>query len=417
MIKTAVVAINLASLFLLNLYFGQNVDATSDFPTEVTPSTEYTVSIKITKEDIDGFAKVEQELPVGFESAEPLETQGATFTFKDQKVKFIWMALPPASEITVKYKVKTSANISGSYSVTGRFSYIHNNERTNLDIPETNGKVQEEIVENNTTTTTEPEKTEEPEVKTPSFTAARSIKKIDTKQYEVSITINAENVGNFAKMEEVIPEGFTASELNSNGGMFSFLDGKVKITWMSFVTGNSTVSYRLTAEENTYGTFSVSGKVNYIANKENATYVINSTSITIEKPKEEIVENTTSNNNENTTTSDNNNNSGNNNKVTNTPNPETGISYKVQVAAIKSTFEVGKFKSYYNLYDKVDMELHEGWTKYTVGKFPNYKNARDKRNAVWSNTKIKDAFVTAYNQGTRITVQEALMVSKQQWVK
>lgn len=414
MIKTAVVAINLAGLFVLNLFLSQSVNIASDFPEEVQPSKEYTVTITLKKQSIDGFAKVEQELPVGFENAEPIETQGATFTFKDQKVKFIWMALPPSEEISVSYKVKTSATISGNYTVTGRFSYINNNERTNMDVPTVTGKVAEEVSDNKAIT--EPEKTEEPEVKVPSFSAERSIKKIDAKQFEVSINLKAENVGNFAKMEEIIPEGFSASELNSNGGMFSFLDGKVKITWMSFVTGNSSVSYRLTAKENTYGAFSVSGKVNYIANKENATYVINPTSITIEKPKEEIVENS-NNNSEKTTTSDKGNNSTNNNKVTNTPNPETGITYKVQVAAIKSTFEVSKFKTYYKLYDKVDSELHEGWTKYTVGKFPNYKSARDKRNNVWSGTKIKDAFVTAYNQGTRITVQEALMISKQQWIK
>ena len=46
------------------------------------------------------------------------------------------------------------------------------------------------------------------------------------------------------------------------------------------------------------------------------------------------------------------------------------------------------------------------------------KEARDKRNQVWAeNNKINDAFVTAYNSGERISVQEALMISKQKWFK
>ena len=62
------------------------------------------------------------------------------------------------------------------------------------------------------------------------------------------------------------------------------------------------------------------------------------------------------------------------------------------------------------------MDMHEGWHKFTVGQFNRYKEARNHRENVRSNNKIVGPFVTAYNQGTRITVQEALMITKQQWV-
>lgn len=101
----------------------------------------------------------------------------------------------------------------------------------------------------------------------------------------------------------------------------------------------------------------------------------------------------------------------------NLPVPEKGVVFRVQVGAGRKKIDYVSFFKALNIYEKIRMEQHEGWFKYTIGKYDKYVDARDKRNEIWQTTPIKGAFVSAYNNGVRITVQEALMITNQKWVK
>jgi hypothetical protein len=93
-----------------------------------------------------------------------------------------------------------------------------------------------------------------------------------------------------------------------------------------------------------------------------------------------------------------------------------GLVFKVQVCATHRTVDANFVKTNYKLQDEVIQEMHEGWFKFTVGGYGQYVEARNKREDLAPNN-LPGPFVTAYNNGNRITVQEALMISKQQWVK
>jgi hypothetical protein len=94
----------------------------------------------------------------------------------------------------------------------------------------------------------------------------------------------------------------------------------------------------------------------------------------------------------------------------------TSVTFKVQVCATRREVSAGTVQSSFKLPETVIQEMHDGWFKFTVGGWSTYADARSKREEL-APYSLPGPFVTAYNSGTRITVQEALMITKQNWVK
>jgi hypothetical protein len=100
------------------------------------------------------------------------------------------------------------------------------------------------------------------------------------------------------------------------------------------------------------------------------------------------------------------------------PSAEKGITYKVQILAAHRVVDKSYLKKKFSFEEDYNIENHNGWIKYTTGMYAQYKDARDARVRITNaSSKLPGPFVTAYNDGERITVQEALLVSKQLWYK
>lgn len=253
-------------------------------------------------------------------------------------------------------------------------------------------------------------------------------------EFTVEINVKKSGVKGFARVQETLPLGLTAIALDNKGGTFSFLDQKMKIIWDNLPADeNIKVSYRVAVSDNVAGDLTITGAFSYVDNNDPKKEVIPATDISV-KAKTTLAannatENTTTTNvttqsnqdntqppQDNTTTSNVQNTTANNTTAT-IPTPEKNVSYKVQICALsKMQRGTAYFESKYNIGDKVSMELHEGWRKYIVGKYTKYQEARDYRENIRSKG-VENPFVTAYNSGKRVTVQEALMVSSQQWVR
>lgn len=482
MIKYLILFIHLIGFSFYQLIFG-DVSVSQNVPSSFKAGEEVVVEVVIKKEGVGGFAKVQQTLPEGF-IAEIIEAKGATFSFKDNIVKFIWMALPSENEFKVSYKLKTIESIEGDFSIAGKFSFIDENERKNIEIPSSSitiskvdlvaeeKNVEEEpiaevieetisevVEESNAELNKEPVEKVVDEVVTENVaeTAAieetvaennsveincfRNIDKDDNNNtYNVTVKISQSKLEGFAKIVETIPAGFTAEVIDSKGGVFSFKNNEAKILWMAAPSEKEfDISYKLIAEDALSNEYTINGSFSYLDKDVTQKYIINSTDFSftklVEEPIADVIEENptakaleesaevkeesqlveqveevtnvkeTPKVEENPTV----------NKITSTPNPETGVSYKIQVGAGHQKVSSNYFANKFSLTDKVATESHQGWIKYLVGSYTDYKSARDKRNLVRSN--VKTAFVTAYNQGTRITVQEALMISNQKWYK
>ena len=279
----------------------------------------------------------------------------------------------------------------------------------------------------------------------------RNVSHIENGEYLVSLKVEKGTFKSFGKIEEYIPEGFIASEGENQNGQFSFRNNVVKILWMTLPEENTLeVTYNLKSETDLLESVRVHGMFSYLNADQSEqiemqastfkNYYINESlpnepiveeaeissstddSITSENEVIDIPEEIESNGEdalkEEIASDESENSNQLINDITNIPSPETSVTYKVQLAAGKKEVDQKYFVKVHNISEQVSIEYHESWYKYTIGKFDIYKQARDKRNEIWNkDNKINDAFVTAYNSGERITVQEALMISNQKWFK
>lgn len=454
---------NLFVILVLQLFPG-DVSITLQAPSSVTAGTEFDVLITLNKSQLEGFSRFQQNIPPGLEAISA-SSANADFSFSENRLRLIWLRMPQQDEVTVTYRIKVDPRLKGTFDLGGKFSYIDDNERKSVDVtpqyitimpsPDVDPSLIVDI--------SEFEKRYIPRV-TPVSEEAVNIACIRQKPYSgnggdeyiVKVLVHKEDKQKFAKVEETVPDGYTAVALDTRDAIFTFKNQTAKFLWMNLpVDKYFTVSYRLIPQNQAKlepprlnGTFSymaedktisipiaekdldllalsgseVADLVTEVKNQP-AELLADETETTVavtkepakEEPvtviqpvKEEPLAEATPARKETRKT-------GAKNSLSYTLEPEAGVYYRVQVAAGHKAVNVERYFKKYNLGKEVRKEMHEGWHKYSIGSFTIYKEARDYRVHVWNTTPVKDAFVSAYNSGTRITVQEALMITEQQW--
>lgn len=463
MIKT-ITLLNLLGILLFKAIFLTNVVVTHEAPATMQAGSEVKVTVTVDKGPLSGFAKLQIDLPEGL-TATAIETKGASFTFADGKAKFIWMALPSQPQFKVTYTLGATATATGSLPITGKFSYIEDNERKTEDINSTTVTITGGAVAhdaspapiNSTITATNandltsagggaPISTEAP-VAEPSVPpqqgvggvlGARIITPVTEREMLVEVTIQKADLRGFGKLTETIPAGFTALEKNSAEAIFTTQDRIVKFVWLNLPAAKELkVIYKLRANDQADGNYTINGDFGYLLNDETQRAVIGSTEFavgpkafaqqavaTTEPTKQDDATQTTAKGEpskptkQNDVVARNDRSKASKPTATKVSGPETGVIYKVQIMAAHREVGSAYFNSQFRYSGDFSIEHHEGWIKYVTGRYGQYREARDQRqNFIAAGHNFRGPFVTAYNNGDRITVQEALMLSNQKWAQ
>ena len=460
MIKYFVLLINVLGAFLISFFINQEIDIKMEAPDQVKAGEEFIVILNISKGTLESFSRFQQDLPYGL-TASRLSSANADFSFENQRIRLIWLKLPRESSMTASYRVRVDERLKGSFTLDAEFSYIEGNERKNISIigpglisiipdPQLSADQQIDINDFRQYALADMEK----DAMTAKLTCTRRTPvQTGAREITVELLLNKGNLNKFAKIEEYIPEGFLAAEIDSKDGVFSYEQGTVKILWMNLPEEQEfTVKYKLIPDKGkSLEDLKISGSFSYIVGNQTKTLEIiekkpdlalvnddvkakalpdliqdeKKPEVLPEPAKEPAKEPVKEPAKDPVMVSKQEKPAGKTFPVATQISgdelyilePETGVYYRVQLAAGHNQVDIPKYFSRLAVKENVRVEFHEGWRKYTVGSFIVYSEARDHRNIVWTSTPIKDAFVSAYNTGKRISVQEALMITNQKWYR
>ena len=477
MLKPIFIFINVILIAISAFFNLEDITITHTSANEIDAGERIEAKITINKMDFSGPGRLKLDLSQaeGIQIIEK-DNDGSSFTFKNNEALFIWYDLPNNKNIEINYVIDADKKSFGTKKITGTFSFINKNERKQLAIPELVFLVNEVIPQGGVPSVSSNRTIEGEDG---NYTVKIHITKgkhsgfarIKDKLPEGYVATSIEPAGSIFKdidgaakfIWSDLPssiESFTVSYklVNPKGVDSSFFitgvyaserliaeghnDGiEIPITY--YTPNDPSFEYNaLTNDTSSQNELSEvasnnmeeinakqdSNRLNIEAENESITLTDSMMEINIQEVENEIVEEDTASNSvdipeEEIILTENIENKVNTEEeeksiisnIINSQKINTNIDYRVQILASHRIATKNYVKNKYHFSEKFDLENHDGWIKYTTGRFNQYKEARNKRNDLNSN-EFPGPFVTAYNFGQRITVQEALIISKQNWI-
>lgn len=433
MVRALIIALNFFVAWIVSILAG-TPSATVTAPEKVQKGESFTVNVKINPNGVEDFLRFSMKIPAGW-TAEKIAEDGSTYMMEDQTVKFLWSRIGKRDEINISFKLNPTPDAEGTFEFPCKLSHSVNNLPAHIQIDPlkvivgTAGSPQvgNYVPETQDTTGTPP-----------ANVTVNRIVPTDavTGEFMVDVTINKGELGSYIKLQDTLPAGFVAKPVSNDGGQWSFEDGIVRIEWYSpnKATSSLHVQYKVIVSPDVSGRYNINGHVSYVENMGNKLIAIPSASVEMKPdPALAIKDDTKSQDTGNTGKQ-----GGDTAKGTQTQEPVVikkddtkkqdagtqqdplvnktpGVSYSIQVAAMRRMVPTSYYVNTYSL-GTVNAEQIDGLNKYTTGSFTTYQDARNSRESVRGKG-VEGPFVVAYSSGKRITVQEALMITSQKWIR
>ena len=458
MIKYFFILINSLTLFIFGLFQTDNsVTIKNNIPSNFIVGQEVAVEFRISKGIQTGFAKFQLELPDGI-SIIKKDEMNSIYSIQNGVAQWIWSEVPEDEELLIKLTLVASELGIGIKTFNSNYSFIEKNEKKVFNMLPLEASIQNNLINNKVSVIKDTLTKAEPNT---SIDVVRLISDgPNANEKTITIKIKKGDTKGFAKYSDEIDLNLNAKAIKTDGSSFSVSDGKIKFVWVDVPTKSELeVSYHI--DLNNKNSNILKGEYSYLEKNQSKKYIVKPDSLVIGKLKDEInlqavqkteaaksivqeteanqltskkiIEDSKSNLTVEKTST----------LVSETPNLVKKEAIEVKTIPAKAEIvketpqivnanpnfvvQIGAFKNTkivatvlikkYRITDKIVDELHDGFSKFMVGNHNLYKEARKHRDIIKSKHGVKDAFIAAYNVGKRITVQEALMVSKQSWFK
>jgi len=424
-------------LFLLVPSFAPDGEPkiSTNFPSTLVIDQEAVLEIKIVKAQLSGFATFQMDLPDGFVPRE-IENAEAICTINEGQLVWTWNELPEEEELILSVGITPGLTAHGKKRLGASFYYIENNDKKSVDIQAVEMVV---LNEGETELSADAQAPANPSPSTATlveFSHSEPAGIIDIQrtvldgtvanEKKVELSIKKGITKGFARYSDNLGPGFSAKAVKTDGSSFSIADGKIKFVWVSVPEKEELkVSYILICQA-TAGEILLTGEYSYLEHNQSKKLLSPEQNIRFEKSQvvnqnqqkennkelvkpDELQTKATSSQPENKVQT----------KLEKQANKQQNTTtFAVQVGAFsKSKVSAQTLKLKFKLKQNLRSELQEGYSKFMFGYFGEYKAARAQREQTISTNGIKSAFVVAYSNGKRITVQEALMTLNQKWFK
>jgi hypothetical protein len=435
MIKYALMSFQFFGLLFLGLFSSNEPVVDHQTPKTIYPGEKKEVTISIDKTAFQGFGKLEIILPSGL-VATAGKTEGASFTFHEQKARFVWMTMPTERSFKVTYYLETTDSSAKNVDIRGTFSYIQDNRRVDYTIPLRTVAIRRAGLGDESTP---PAAAAPVAVASGEMRCTRTITPLSATEFRVDIRLENNMIEGFAKVIENVPNNCKTEKIQDAGSVVTQEKNSVKFVWFEIPKSPVVdLSYKISCLTPPSSPLSINGKLSYVlggAPKElpiltraEGEPVVAQKNTPAKEPATQPVTPPKTSGEEKTASAGDTKGKSNpkapvkqessGEEAITKASPEKGVSYKVQILAAHKVVNKSYFQQKHGYSGAINIENHEGWVKYTTGRYAEYKQARDAREQITrDHGSFPGPFVTAYHDGARITVQEALLISQQQWIK